>query len=168
VELWNSRQNAPGDDFGNFAKFSPPTIANGKVYLATFSNQLVVYGLIGSPPPPDTTPPIISNGQPTRTLATGTTQTTLSLSTNENATCRYATTAGVPFASMPNAFSSTGGLSHSTLVTGLSNGQSYNYYVRCRDSSGNINTSDYIISFVVGTVSSFRACGCLCIQRELG
>ena len=25
---------------GNFAKFCPPTIANGKVYLATFSNQL--------------------------------------------------------------------------------------------------------------------------------
>ena len=30
---------------GNFAKFTPPTIANGRVYMATFSNQLVVYGL---------------------------------------------------------------------------------------------------------------------------
>ena len=45
TELWNSRQNAARDDFGNFAKFCVPTIANGKVYLATFSNQLVVYGL---------------------------------------------------------------------------------------------------------------------------
>ncbi|MGN6601185.1 MAG: hypothetical protein ACTHK8_01975 [Ginsengibacter sp.] len=43
-ELWNNHLN-PDDDAGNFAKFCSPTIANGKVYLATFSNQLVVYGL---------------------------------------------------------------------------------------------------------------------------
>ncbi len=29
----------------NFAKFSYPTIANGNVYLATFSTLLMVYGL---------------------------------------------------------------------------------------------------------------------------
>ncbi len=45
-ELWDSKQNATRDDVGNYAKFSPPTIANGKVYLATFSNQLLVYGLL--------------------------------------------------------------------------------------------------------------------------
>jgi hypothetical protein len=44
-EIWNSRQNVARDDTGNFAKFCPPTIANGKVYLATFSGQLAVYGL---------------------------------------------------------------------------------------------------------------------------
>ena len=43
-ELWNNRQTAP-DAAGNFAKFAPPTIANGHVYLPTFSNQVVVYGL---------------------------------------------------------------------------------------------------------------------------
>jgi len=43
-ELWNSRINPARDNFGKFAKFVPPTIANGKVYAATFSNQLVVYG----------------------------------------------------------------------------------------------------------------------------
>jgi hypothetical protein len=43
-EIWNSSQN-PKDQPGYYAKFVPPTIANGKVYLATFSNQLVVYGL---------------------------------------------------------------------------------------------------------------------------
>jgi len=45
-ELWDSQQNAARDEVGNYAKFSPPTIANGKVYLATFSNQLLVYGLL--------------------------------------------------------------------------------------------------------------------------
>jgi hypothetical protein len=44
-ELWDSKQNAERDQLGDFAKFSPPTIANGKVYAPTFSGQLVVYGL---------------------------------------------------------------------------------------------------------------------------
>jgi hypothetical protein len=45
VELWNSQQNPGRDGVGNFAKFCPPTIADGKVFLATFSNKLDVYGL---------------------------------------------------------------------------------------------------------------------------
>ena len=48
-ELWNS-STLSTDNPGNFAKFSSPVIANGKVYLGTFSNQLVVYGLIHSVP----------------------------------------------------------------------------------------------------------------------
>ena len=43
-ELWNSSMNA-NDNPGNYAKFNCPTISNGKVYLATFSNKLMVYGL---------------------------------------------------------------------------------------------------------------------------
>jgi hypothetical protein len=43
-ELWNSSV-ANFTNPGNYAKFNCPTIANGKVYLATFSNKLVVYGL---------------------------------------------------------------------------------------------------------------------------
>ena len=50
-ELWNSTQNAARDGVGKFAKFNPPTVANGKVYLATFSNQLLVYGLFNPPEP---------------------------------------------------------------------------------------------------------------------
>ncbi len=53
-ELWNSEQNPERDRVGMFAKFCPPVVANGKVYLATFSdgskrpNKLVVYGLMGT------------------------------------------------------------------------------------------------------------------------
>lgn len=46
AELWNSEQVKTRDAVGNFAKFVPPTVANGKVYLATFSNRLNVYGLL--------------------------------------------------------------------------------------------------------------------------
>ena len=45
AELWNSQQDPARDDCGKFAKFSYPTVANGKVYLASFSHQLCVYGL---------------------------------------------------------------------------------------------------------------------------
>jgi outer membrane protein assembly factor BamB len=44
--LWNSEQKSDGGDRpGNVAKFTPVTVANGKVYVPTFSNALVVYGL---------------------------------------------------------------------------------------------------------------------------
>ena len=48
-ELWNSEQLTNRDSVGNFAKFVPPTVANGKVYLATFSSRLNVYGLLPLP-----------------------------------------------------------------------------------------------------------------------
>jgi hypothetical protein len=48
-ELWNSQQNPARDGVGDFAKFNPPTIANGRVYLATFSNQLLTYGIMAQP-----------------------------------------------------------------------------------------------------------------------
>ena len=57
-ELWNSDQHS-GDRLGFLAKFAPPTIAHGKVYVASFGDpspstcnesacpsQLVVYGLL--------------------------------------------------------------------------------------------------------------------------
>lgn len=43
-ELWDS-DKLSGDALGSFAKYVPPTIANGKVYVATFNNQVQVYGL---------------------------------------------------------------------------------------------------------------------------
>lgn len=46
VELWNSQMNASRDSVGNFAKFCPPTVTNGKVYVATFSNKVQAYGLL--------------------------------------------------------------------------------------------------------------------------
>ncbi len=49
-ELWNSEQLSSRDSVGNFAKFVPPTVANGKVYLATFSGRVSVYGLLAMAP----------------------------------------------------------------------------------------------------------------------
>jgi hypothetical protein len=55
-QLWSADKNTPDDVF-NFAKYCSPTVANGKVYLPTFSDKLNVYGLVppGLPAPPWTT-----------------------------------------------------------------------------------------------------------------
>ena len=98
----------------------------------------------------DTTPPVRSDGAPTGTLPGGTTSTDISLKTNEAATCRYSTTPGITYARMKNTFSNTGGLSHSTRVDGLEDGNTYNFYVRCRDLARDENTDDYAITFSVG------------------
>lgn len=53
--IYSSNHDALGtDDLGDFAKFCSPVVANGKVYVATFSQQLVVYGLL--PPRPKDRP----------------------------------------------------------------------------------------------------------------
>ena len=80
TELWNSEQLSWRDTVGKFAKFVPPTVANGKVYLATFANRLNVYGL--QPPPPVSI--AMSGGNttifwPTNTPASYTLQSTTNL-----------------------------------------------------------------------------------------
>ncbi|OGL69480.1 hypothetical protein A3D60_04140 [Candidatus Uhrbacteria bacterium RIFCSPHIGHO2_02_FULL_47_29] len=105
-------------------------------------------------PPSDATPPFLSNGSPTSQLPAGTTQTTLSLTTDGNSTCKYSTTAGTSYSSMPSTFSTTGSANHSTPITGLADGQSYTYYARCQDTANNPNTSDYPISFSVASSQS--------------
>src|SRR5881396_1561119 len=104
----------------------------------------------------DTTPPGRSDGSPTGTLPAGPTSTTLSLNTDEAATCRYSTTAGVAYSRMKDTFATTGGISHATAVGGLQDGTTFTFYVRCRDLSRNAIPDDYPIRF---SVQSGDDCG---------
>jgi hypothetical protein len=45
-EIWDSDKSRPDDNLGDLAKFTPPTVANGHVYVGTFSGYLRVYGLL--------------------------------------------------------------------------------------------------------------------------
>jgi hypothetical protein len=105
----------------------------------------------------DTTPPVISNGSPTGTLPAGTTQTTMSVITNESASCRYSTTAGTAYSSMTGRFLTPPGNNHSTSLIGLTDGQTYNFYIRCQDTAGNANTSDYTVNFLVASSADTTA-----------
>ncbi|HXI60874.1 MAG TPA: discoidin domain-containing protein [Polyangia bacterium] len=49
--LWQS--TAPADDPMNFSKGSPPTVASGKVYVASLSGMVSVYGLRTAPANPN-------------------------------------------------------------------------------------------------------------------
>jgi hypothetical protein len=97
----------------------------------------------------DTTPPTLSNGAPSGPLPSGTTQATLSVTTNENATCRYATVAGTGFTDMTNTFSTTGGTFHQQSLNNLQNNQTFAYFIRCTDAQNNSNPTDYRVSFSI-------------------
>jgi hypothetical protein len=45
-EIYNSDMNKARDAVGDFTKFAPPVVANGKVYVPTQSNAVSVYGLL--------------------------------------------------------------------------------------------------------------------------
>jgi len=133
-----------------FIAYDFPDTGNASIIWGTGRGS---YGRIGSVLNniSDTAPPIRSNPSPTGILLQGTTGTTLSLTTNENATCRCSNVAGISYDSMTETFTTTGSTSHSTTVDGLSDGNSYTYCVRCRDMAGNANTDDFEISFSVAT-----------------
>jgi hypothetical protein len=125
--------------------------------------RAVEIGATGSTPV-DTTPPVRSLLAPSGSLSAGTTSTNMSLVTDKAATCRYSTTAGTAYASMTNTFDTSFATSHLKGVTGLSNGGSYDYHVRCINGSGYANTDDATISFSVA--SSAGTAGSLSWQQE--
>jgi hypothetical protein len=93
--------------------------------------------------------PVLSGGSPSGALPYTTTQTTLSVTTNEASTCRLSTTAGVAYPSMGTTFTTTGGTSHSIVVSGLTQNSSHTRYVRCQEANGYSNPSDYTVSWSV-------------------
>ena len=58
---------------------------------------------------------------------------------------------------MANTFTTTNATSHSTQVIGLTDGNTYIYYVRCKDNAENKNTDDFVISFDVANNIVIRA-----------
>ncbi len=96
----------------------------------------------------DSDAPTLSASSPSGTFDSGTTSATLSLTTDETATCKYGTIANSTYANIPNTFTTTNSTSHSQTLTNLAAGD-YNYYVRCQDSLINTNATDYEISFSI-------------------
>ena len=87
---------------------------------------------------------VVTDGQPPTQTGLGVssiTQTgaTITITTDEDATCRVATTS-IPYADMTD-FATTGELSHTTALSGLTAGTSYTARVACADGAGNIATT---------------------------
>lgn len=102
---------------------------------------------------PDTTPPTVSGGSPSGTLAVDTASATLQVTTDESANCKYSTIANTAYASVSSDMTTSNGTTHTAVLNGLTNGTGYTYYVRCKDASNNPNMSDYPISFSVANPS---------------
>ena len=102
----------------------------------------------------DTTPPTISDPSPSGTLEcpADPSAVTISINTNESATCKY-DTSDVAYDSMANTFSTTGRVSHSQSISSACSG-SYTFYTRCSDSAGNKNASSTTISYTMGAESA--------------
>jgi len=131
-ELWNSLQNPERDDCGNYSKTAPPTIANGKVYLASFgtrntgSGQLCVYGLLPDGAAP--MPPLKVNGS----AEDG--QILLSWTRTADATTysvRRSIASAGPFETIPSGLTSP---AFSDMTA--SNGMTYQYAVSSVNSNG--------------------------------
>ena len=112
----------------------------------------------------DTTPPTILDTMP---ITIYTTTATLSLTTDEDATCKYSTTPGISYNSMTYSLTSVDSLLHTASLTSLTN-NIYNYYIRCKDSSGNKNNNDYLTTFTVSTTGTATCSDRLLNQGETG
>lgn len=133
-ELWNSQMYPERDQVGNFAKFVAPTIANGRVYLPSFSGYLNVYGLLSSIPPYIVTQPlnqVISSGG-TANLSVGSSSTT-------------GTTYQWYRGASGNTSNPVAGATSSTLTTPpLFSGTQY--WVRVTNSKGSVNSNSATVS----------------------
>ena len=94
--------------------------------------------------------PVRMNLKPSGTLDYGTSSAFLSLTTTDMATCRYSSISGTDFDAMQDLYSSPDGINHTAAIDGLSDGNIYTYYCKCRDDKGNTNVDDYQITFMVG------------------
>jgi hypothetical protein len=117
---------------------SSTSIATSAITVGSFSVEVLN----------DTDPPTVSNPSPAGIIPSGTVSTTMSVETDENATCRYNPGVDTDYSNMSD-FDITGSMIHETPLTGLSDGQSYNYFVRCQDGASNTNASGYEVAFSV-------------------
>jgi fibronectin type 3 domain-containing protein len=128
--LYTSTQAGARDTLGVPAKFNPPTVVNGKVFVAG-ANQLTVYGLL-----PSVYTPIAAPTVPTNVTATaGNAQVTLNWTASSGASSYniYRSTTSGGEGSTPYKTGVTG---TSFTDTGLTNGTTYYYQVSAVNASG--------------------------------
>jgi hypothetical protein len=131
-ELWNSLEQPTRDGCGNYAKTAPPTVANGKVYLASFGTrntgggQLCVYGLLPDGPGP--LPPSSVDG------SAGDGQVSLSWTASGDDST-YTVERSMKSAELPETIAS-GLTSPSFTDITAGNGKTYEYAVTAANSNG--------------------------------
>ena len=125
----------------------PPSLSANASTSTSISTTHTASQAAGAPT--DTTPPVRLNGFPFDVLPMGTTTVLVSLMTDEPAQCYWSNFRDVPYDLMSTPLvKALGGTKHTYMLFSVSPGN-YAFYVRCRDSNLNTNTSDYPILFSV-------------------
>lgn len=124
------------------------TDVNGATYPTTTAQSARIQVLT----PTDTTAPVRSGVSPQGVQPFGTNPVVVTLTTNENATCKGDTVPGTAYAAMPQTFAGTGTQSH-TLNVATVNGGSYQICTRCSDTVPNVNITDDCSVFTVAAAA---------------
>jgi hypothetical protein len=120
--------------------------SGGKNYKVTFSKETLDAPTIDGM---DLNAPMISAPKPGGNLPANTRQTVVSVTTNEASSCKFSYREGTAFPFMTGVFQTTNGLTHTITNNELNNGDSYTYFVRCKDKAGNENLEDLRLTFSV-------------------
>jgi len=83
----------------------------------------------------DTIPPVVNSLSVSSITADG---ATLNVTTDENANCAFSSTDSA-YSAM-TAFDTTGGTTHTHILNGLSSSMGYDFFVRCEDTTAQMNT----------------------------
>ena len=97
-------------------------------------------------------PARLTNGKPSGYVPLGTTSVQLSLETNVKATVKYDVVPNLSYDEMAYTFSTADSLLHTDSIHGLEDFHTYTFYCKSRDTAGNENKIDYVISFKVDSV----------------
>ncbi len=145
-------QNPNNDDDNN-------GYTNLEELLHTYAAQVEAGDVVQIPTPTpepepttitDTTAPLVSSTTLTN-LASGTTSTTMNILTDELAYCHYDDTSNIDYLNQKYRFDDVNTKIHNKLLSNLTDGQTYIYYVRCKDlnTPHNYNQKDFIVTFSV-------------------
>jgi|GEM_PF-1450540 len=101
--------------------------------------------------------PVISNPSPENNsvFEPYTAYFSLNISTHRISVCRHSNVSGVEWENMTDTFASTNSTDHSTNVTGLSNNESVDLFIKCQSFDGYVNSEDYHLQFNVSTPMVF-------------
>ena len=145
LTMENTTGTTCNDTLTNFIPYADQTFTheadNGiKIcYKATDSVNNISYLMSEAISGIDTTPPTISNASPNnQVFPYTTTNINLTLTTSETSICKYATASGQDFSDM-TVFATTNSTNHTTPITNLLPGKTYNYYIKCQSTILNIS-----------------------------
>ncbi|MBD3247292.1 hypothetical protein GF378_01595 [Candidatus Pacearchaeota archaeon] len=136
----------------NVSYFANDTFGN-------INNSETTYFIVENYTAPDEDSPVIEDTDPDSTggaepevLPVNTTNTTINVTTDENATCKYSENASEneTWEDMNN-FDITGEVVHSFNAGGFQNGESYRYYIVCEDFNSNRMDSKHLIEFSIAS-----------------